>query len=94
MIISIKVTPVAKQNKIFYDSKTGQIKLQITAAPIEGKANKAVIKFLSKYFKIPKTSIEIKSGQNNKYKKILFKVESSQLRNFLKATKSEENNEN
>ena len=87
MIISIKVAPGSKHNKIFYDETIQTIKLHITAAPIEGKANTAVIQFLSKYFKISKTSIEIKSGQNNKYKKIVFKEESSLLLEFLNSIK-------
>ena len=50
------------------------IKIKITAQPIDGKANKAVIEYLSKTFKIPKTSIEILKGETSKDKTIIFKT--------------------
>ena len=50
------------------------IKIKITAQPVEGKANKAVIEFLSKQFKVPKSSFEILKGQTSKDKTILIRV--------------------
>ena len=50
------------------------IKLKITAQPIENKANKAVVEYLSKLFKVPKTSIEIVKGDTSKDKTLLLKT--------------------
>lgn len=44
--------------------------MKIKAPPVEGKANKEIISYLSRLLKVPKKSIEIKSGQNNPYKVI------------------------
>ena len=49
------------------------IKVKLTAQPIEGKANKALVEFLSKQLKIPKTSIEILRGETSKDKTLLLK---------------------
>ena len=54
------------------------IKIKITAQPVDGKANKALVEFLSKYFKIPKTSIEIVKGHTSKEKTLLLKTDKPQ----------------
>ena len=60
------------------------IKVKVTAQPIENKANKALIEFLSKTFKIPKTSIEILKGDTSKEKTLLLKtVDEEKLTNIV-----------
>ncbi len=70
IIVNIKISPNAKRNEIIKDGNN--IKIKITAQPVDGKANKSVIEFLSKNFKIPKTSIKILKGETSKEKTILF----------------------
>ncbi len=72
LILQIKISPNASKNEII---KTDDgIKVKITAQPIDGKANKALIEFLSKQFKVPKTSMEILKGETSKDKTILIRV--------------------
>jgi len=66
MQIKIKVTTNAKQNKIV-ETLDG-LKVYITTAPENGKANIAVIKLLSQHYKVPKSSIEIIAGQTARIK--------------------------
>ena len=47
------------------------VKIKITAQPIDGKANKALIEFLSKQFKVPKSYFEIIRGETSKDKSVL-----------------------
>lgn len=68
MILNIKTIPNAKKNKIIEED--GVIKIYITAQPEKGKANKALIKFLAKYYNIPKSSIKINKGETNTLKQI------------------------
>ncbi len=70
IIINIKISPNAKKNEIINEGEF--VKVKITAQPIDGKANKALIEFLSKNFKIPKTSIKILKGETSKEKTVLF----------------------
>ncbi len=72
LIINLKISPNAAKNDILKD-ETG-VKIKLTAQPIEGKANKALLEFLSKKLKIPKTSIEIIKGETSKDKTLLIKV--------------------
>lgn len=70
VIANIKISPNAKKNEIVKTDT--EVKIKITAQPVDGKANKALIEFLSKTFKIPKTSISIIKGKTSKEKTILF----------------------
>lgn len=73
LMVTFKIVPNSSKNEII---KTDDIiKIKITAQPVDGKANKALIEFLSKQFKIPKTSIEILRGETSKEKTILFKTQ-------------------
>ncbi len=72
VIINIRISPNAKKNEII---KTQEItKIKITAQPIDGKANKCLIEFLSKFFKITKNSIKIVKGETSKDKTLLLTV--------------------
>lgn len=72
IILRLRISPNASKNQfIFADD---MIKLKITAQPIENKANKAVIEYLSKLFKVPKTKITILKGDTSKEKTLLIKT--------------------
>lgn len=70
--ITVKLTPGAKQNKVigWEEDLLGDrtLKVQVTAIPEKGKANKALIALLSKHWKVPKSSITIIRGETNRIK--------------------------
>lgn len=72
LIIKIKIVPNSSKNDIILEDEF--IKIKVTAQPIENKANIALKEFLSKTFKIPKSSIEIIKGETSKEKTILLMV--------------------
>ena len=72
LIIRVKIVPNSSKNDIILEDEF--IKVKVTAQPIENKANKALIEFLAKKFKVPKTSIEILKGDTSKEKTLLFKI--------------------
>ena len=65
--INVRVIPRAKQNKITTDDD-GCLRVHITAAPVDGAANVAVIKMLAEYFNIPKSQIKIVRGETSRDK--------------------------
>ena len=81
LLVNIKIVPNSSKNDIVIEDEF--IKIKITAQPIEGKANKALTEFLSKRFKIPKTSIEIVKGETSKDKTILFKIQDEEKINNI-----------
>ncbi len=60
MKINIRVIPRSSKNEIIKEEN--RYKIKITAAPVDGKANEAVIKLLSKEFDVPKSRIKIARG--------------------------------
>jgi len=67
MNISIKLTPCASKNELIKISDTDW-KVRLTASPVEGKANHALIKFLAKELGLKKAQIEIIKGLKSKNK--------------------------
>lgn len=70
--LKIKVIPNSKINKIV-ERKDNYLKIKLTAPAHEGKANKALIKFLSLYFKVAKNKIALVSGEKSHEKIISMK---------------------
>ena len=69
MIIKAKVKLCAKEEKIEKD-ENGDFFIWTNELPIEGRANKAVIRILAKHLNVPASSIKIISGHKSKQKKI------------------------
>ncbi len=69
-ILELVVVPRSSINKLTVEGQ--RIKLKITAAPVDGMANKKIIEFLAKEFSCPKTSIQLLKGEKSKHKKFLF----------------------
>lgn len=72
LLIRIKIIPNSSKNEIILEDEF--IKIKITAQPIENKANKALIEFLSKLLKIAKSNIEIVKGENSKEKTLFISI--------------------
>jgi len=56
----------------FFKDAEGQdfIKIAVISVPEKGKANKELVNYLSKSFKVAKSCIEIITGEFDKYKKV------------------------
>lgn len=72
IIVKLRISPNASKNEIIRTEEG--VKVKITAQPVDGKANKCLIEFLAKNFKIQKSSIEILRGETSKEKTLLIKV--------------------
>jgi uncharacterized protein (TIGR00251 family) len=67
MRIYLKVIPKSSQSKIEKIAEN-EYKAWVTVVPEKGKANMAVIKLLSKYFKVSKSQIDIVGGKTARIK--------------------------
>lgn len=67
MKITVFAKPNSKKEKVEKLSEL-HYRVSVKAAPVEGKANDAIIKALSVFFKIPKTSIQLLRGAQGKIK--------------------------
>ena len=70
--LRIKAQPNASRTEFCELYGEDAIKIRIKAPAVEGAANKELVKFISKSFKVPKSDIIFKTGQNSKIKLIEF----------------------
>lgn len=70
--LRIKAQPAASRNEFCEIYGDDAIKIRIKAPAVEGAANKELVKFLAKSFKVSKSEIVFKSGQNSKIKIVEF----------------------
>jgi uncharacterized protein (TIGR00251 family) len=77
--LAIRVTPRASRNEIVEVLPDQTIKVRLTAPPVEGQANAALIEFLAKVLGVAKTRIEIVAGSSGRDKLVtIFDMESSE----------------
>lgn len=69
MRIYVHASPRSSKNEVIKLSE-GEYKVKLTAAPVDGKANEALIEILSKYFKVSKSLISIVGGKSAKTKMV------------------------
>lgn len=67
MRIYIKVSPRSSKNEVVKVSE-GEYKVKLTAPPVDGQANDALIKLLSQHFKVSKSEVLIVGGKTAKIK--------------------------
>ena len=67
MRINVKVKPSAGRNEIKKINET-HFEVKVTVPPEKGKANQRTIEMLAKYFKVPKSKINLIRGETYKEK--------------------------
>jgi uncharacterized protein (TIGR00251 family) len=67
VIFTVRVVPRASRSEVagFQD---GALRIRIAAPPVDGAANRELIKFLSKKLKVPQAAITLVTGNNSKNK--------------------------
>lgn len=68
--LKINVTTGSKIERIEKFNSEGLIKVRVKAKPIQGKANEAIIKLISKSLGIPTSKISIKTGKYSRNKTV------------------------
>jgi uncharacterized protein (TIGR00251 family) len=70
VLLSIKLQPRASRNEIC--NVTGsELKVKVTAAPVDSAANEALVRLLSETLDCPRSAIEIVRGQTSRHKQVL-----------------------
>jgi len=67
LVLRLRVQPRASRDE-FAEALGDQLKVRITAPPVEGKANAHLVSFLAKAFGVPKTQVSLESGANSRNK--------------------------
>lgn len=69
LYLRVRLQPRSSKNLID-GIQQNALKIRLTAPPVEGEANKALIEFLSKIIGIRKSSLEIDSGEKSRDKRV------------------------
>ncbi|HET6226267.1 MAG TPA: DUF167 domain-containing protein [Bacteroidia bacterium] len=72
--IAVQVKPNASKDEIQMD-ESGNLLIKIKEVPADGAANAYLLKFLSKAWEIPKSSIELEKGETSRFKKLLLHMD-------------------
>jgi uncharacterized protein (TIGR00251 family) len=87
--LAVRAQPGAKKTAIagiYGEGASAQLKIAVQAPPVEGRANTALIAFLADLFDIPKSSIELMSGELSRSKVFLLRgVAEQRARETLQA---------
>jgi uncharacterized protein (TIGR00251 family) len=61
--LTIRVTPRSRKTEFGNVLEDGTLRVRVSEPPVEGKANKALIKFLAKVLNVRKSRVEIVAGE-------------------------------
>jgi len=68
--LAVRVTPRATRNEITEIQSDGTVKVRLTAVPVEGDANRALIAFMAEVLGVPPTKLDIVAGLSGRDKLI------------------------
>ena len=81
LVLNLKVQPRASGDAI--EAPAGdQLRVRITAPPVDGKANAHLGRFLAKCFGVPPSRVEVISGAQGRHKRVRIR-QPEQLPSFL-----------
>lgn len=84
LILFVYLIPKSSVDRIIgvecRDNGKQYLVVRLRAVPEDGKANKALIKFLAKQWKIPSSSISLKNGATSRYKQLYFSSHLEELK--------------
>jgi uncharacterized protein (TIGR00251 family) len=69
LLISVRLQPRASRDEIVGVQGT-QLKIRVTAPPVDGKANAALIRLLAKTLRLPKSAIQLSGGDTSRDKRL------------------------
>ena len=84
IIFAVRIIPRASRSEIVGELG-GALKIKISAPPVDGAANKELVKLLSKYFSVSKSLVEIVSGETSKKKRV--RIDGFDSKAFLRKIK-------
>lgn len=81
--INVKIVPKSSRNEIIGEEESSY-RIKVTAPPVDGKANRALISLLSKKLNTPKKDIEIIRGEKSRNKTVrVYGLSRKKINNLL-----------
>ena len=76
-LLHVRVTPRASKNKVV-GWESGALRVRVTAPPVDGRANRAVLTLLAEAFGVPQSSVILVGGEHGRDKLVRVRGESVQ----------------
>ena len=67
--LSVRIQPRSSKNGVTR-MEDGTLKIRLTAPPVDGAANEALVKFLSEALSVSKSQVEIVTGHTSREKRV------------------------
>ena len=88
VVLRVRVQPRASRNSASMDPE-GRIRVALTAPPVEGAANKALVDFIAQTLGVPRRQVRIESGEKSRDKTLMISgVPAEQVRTRFSANKT------
>ncbi len=74
--LAVRAQPGARKTAIlgvYGEGETSQLKIAVQAPPVDGRANQALIEFLSDFFSLARASVVLVSGKSSRSKVFLLR---------------------
>lgn len=74
--LAVRAQPGAKKTAItgiYSEAESAQLKIAVQAPPVEGRANAALVEHLAELFAVPRSSVELVSGELSRSKVFLLR---------------------
>jgi hypothetical protein len=68
--LAVRLTPRASKNEIVEILSDGTVKVHVTAPPVEGQANEALLQFLGQVLGVPRSRLDVVAGATGRDKLI------------------------
>lgn len=72
LLLQVLVQPRSSRNQIVGEFD-GALKIKLTAPPVEGEANQALVAFLSRQLRLSKSRVELVKGEASRHKTVVIK---------------------
>lgn len=72
LVLYLQIQPRCSKDG-FGEIHNNRLKLRLTAAPVDGKANQRLLAFLARQFGIPKTAVSITAGETSRLKTVVLR---------------------
>jgi uncharacterized protein (TIGR00251 family) len=76
VMLAVRAQPGARRTSIsgvYGEGTAAQLKIAVQAPPIEGRANSALVSYLAEIFRVPKSYVELVSGELSRSKVFLLR---------------------
>jgi uncharacterized protein len=70
--LTLHIQPGAKQTAVA-GLHGDALKIRLSAPPVEGRANEALLKFIADFFEVPLRAVKLKQGEQSRHKRVEIK---------------------